>query len=175
HGGAAIEKAILRIAGADVGQGHHTVMAQIAAEVLGIDIDQVELEVSDTAFTKSSGSASASRLTFMAGNAVKQAAEEALKAWQNEDRPAKAEAIWLAPPTTDFDPETGYCMPNFAYGYIAELVEATVDTETGFITVNKVVCADDVGKAINPEQIVGQIEGAIVQAHGYAILEDFRV
>jgi len=58
---------------------------------------------------------------------------------------------------------------------VAQVAEITVDTETGFITVNRVVCADDVGKAINPEQIVGQIEGAIVQAHGYAILEDFRM
>jgi CO/xanthine dehydrogenase Mo-binding subunit len=55
------------------------------------------------------------------------------------------------------------------------MAEVTVDTETGSITVNRVVCADDVGKAINPEQVVGQIEGAIVQAHGYTILEDFRM
>jgi CO/xanthine dehydrogenase Mo-binding subunit len=47
--------------------------------------------------------------------------------------------------------------------------------ETGFITVHQVFCADDVGKAINPEQVIGQIEGAVVQAHGYTILEDFRV
>jgi CO/xanthine dehydrogenase Mo-binding subunit len=50
-----------------------------------------------------------------------------------------------------------------------------VDTETGQVTVQRVVCADDVGKAINPEQIVGQIEGGIVQAHGYALMEDFRM
>ena len=50
----------------------------------------------------------------------------------------------------------------------------SIDTETGFITLNRVVCANDVGKAINPEQIIGQIEGCIVQAHGYTILEDFR-
>ena len=66
-------------------------------------------------------------------------------------------------------------MPNFAYGYVAQMAEVTVDTETGSITVNRVVCADDVGKAINPEQVVGQIEGAIVQAHGYTILEDFQM
>jgi CO/xanthine dehydrogenase Mo-binding subunit len=170
-----IERAILRIAGADVGQGHHTAMAQIAAETLGISFDKIELVASDTAFTDSSGSASASRLTFMAGNAVKAAAEAALQKWQAEERPAQAEATWLAPQTTPFDHDTGYCMPNFAYGYVAQLVEVTVNTETGSITVDRVICADDVGKAINPEQVVGQIEGAIVQAHGYAILEDFQV
>lgn len=170
-----IETAIVRLAGADVGQGHHTVMAQIAAEALDLDLEKIELAVSDTAFTESSGSASASRLTFMAGNAVKEAAEFALRKWHNEERPAIAEATWLAPKTTPFDPQTGYSVPSFAYGYVAQMAEVTVDTETGFITVNRVVCADDVGKAINPDQIVGQIEGAIVQAHGYTILEDFRM
>lgn len=175
RGAGDIEEAVLRIAGADVGQGHHTAMAQIAAETLGIELDQVKLEVSDTAFTQSSGSASASRLTFMAGNAVKEAADFARRKWQSEERPSIAEATWLAPKTTNFDPDTGYCVPNFAYGYVAQMAEVTVDTETGFITVNRVVCADDVGKAINPDQIIGQIEGAIVQAHGYTILEDFRM
>ncbi len=175
RGGVEIEEAVVRIAGADVGQGHHTVMAQIAAEALGISLDKVTMEVSDTAFTDSSGSASASRLTFMAGNAVKEAAEFAQRKWQSEERPAVAEATWLAPKTTPFDPDTGYSVPNFAYGYVAQTVDVAVDTETGFVTVNRVVCADDVGKAINPDQVVGQIEGAIVQAHGYALLEDFRI
>jgi CO/xanthine dehydrogenase Mo-binding subunit len=175
RGEAEVEQAIVRIAGADVGQGHHTVMTQIAAEALDIDLDKIKLEVSDTAFTESSGSASASRLTFMAGNAVKEAAEFALRKWRTEERPAVAEATWLASKTTPLDPKTGYSVPNFAYGYVAQMAEVTVDTETGFITVNRIVCADDVGKAINPAQIVGQIEGGIVQAHGYAVLEDFRV
>jgi CO/xanthine dehydrogenase Mo-binding subunit len=175
QGGAEIEEAIVRFAGADVGQGHHTVMLQIAAEALQLDFDKVKAEVSDTSFTQSSGSASASRLTFMAGNAIKKAAELALQKWEQEERPAVAEATWLAPKTTSFDPETGYATPSFAYGYVAQMAEITVNTENGFITVNRIVCADDVGKAINPEQVIGQIEGAIVQAHGYTILEDFQV
>lgn len=175
RGSETIEAVIVRLAGADVGQGHHTAMAQIAAEAVDVGIDKVRLETSDTAFTENSGSASASRLTFMAGNAVKEAAEFALRKWTNEDRPAIAEATWLAPKTTPLDPETGHSLPNFAYGYVAQAVEVAVDTETGEIIVNRVVCADDVGKAINPEQVVGQIEGAIVQAHGYAIMENFRM
>jgi CO/xanthine dehydrogenase Mo-binding subunit len=175
HGGAEIERAIVRIGGADVGQGHHTVMAQIAAEMLEVSLDKIDLVVSDTASTGNSGSASASRLTMLAGNAVKEAAEFALRKWRREDRPALAEATWLAPKTTTLDPQTGYGVPNFAYGYVAQMAEVTVDTETGAITVDRVVCADDVGKAINPDQIIGQIEGAVVQAHGYAILEDFRM
>ncbi len=175
EGAGDIERATLYIAGADVGQGHHTAMAQIAAETLGISLEKVTLRVSDTAITGSSGSASASRLTFMAGNAVRGAAQRALQKWQDEERPADVEYTYLAPKTTPFDPETGQCQPNFAYGYVAEAVDASVDTETGFVTVHRVVCADDVGKAINPQNVVGQIEGAIVQAHGYTVLEDFRV
>ncbi len=150
-------------------------MAQIAAEALDVELDKIKLEVSDTAFADNSGSASASRLTFMAGNAVKEAADFARRKWRAEERPAVAEATWLAPKTTPVDPKTGYGVPNFAYGYVAQMAEVTVDTETGAITVKRLVCADDVGKAINPDQIVGQIEGAVVQAHGYTILEDFRV
>jgi CO/xanthine dehydrogenase Mo-binding subunit len=175
HGQDDIEEAQVRIAGADVGQGHHTAMAQIAAEVLKVDFEKIKLQVSDTAVTQNSGSASASRLTLLAGNAVKEAAEFALRKWRQEERPAVGEATWLAPRTTPMDPKTGYSVPNFAYGYVAQAAEVTVDTETGFITVDRVICADDVGKAINPEQIIGQIEGAIVQAHGYTLLEDFRV
>jgi CO/xanthine dehydrogenase Mo-binding subunit len=175
RGATEIETAIVRLAGAEVGQGHHTAMAQIAAETLGLGLEKIELVVSDSDLTQSSGSASASRLTFMAGNAVKEAAEFAHRKWRKEERPAVAEATWLAPKTTNFDPASGYCVPSFGYGYVAQIVEVTVDTETGFISVDRVVCADDVGKAINPAQIIGQIEGAIVQAHGYTILEDFRL
>lgn len=175
RGGAEIEAALVSLAGADVGQGHHTVMAQIAAEALQIEPAKVRLAVSDTAFTRDAGSASASRLTFMAGNAVKQAAELAWQRWQDEERPAVAEAEARAPQTTPFAPQGGVAQPNFAYGYVAEWVEVTVDTDTGFIRVDRVICADDVGRAINPQQITGQIEGAIVQGHGYALLEDFQV
>ncbi|RME40818.1 MAG: aldehyde oxidase, partial [Caldilineae bacterium] len=174
RGDADIEEAILYIGGAEVGQGHHTAMAQIAAEVLNIPPERITLRPSDTATSQSSGSASASRLTFIAGNAVRGAAERALARWRDEDRPAVAAFTWLAPRTTPFDPQTGHSMPNFAYGYVAQAVTLSVDTETGFLTVHRVVCADDVGKAINPQQIEGQIEGAVAQAHGYAVLEDFR-
>jgi CO/xanthine dehydrogenase Mo-binding subunit len=174
RGQTTLETAVVRLAGADVGQGHHTAMAQIAAEVLELPLEKIKLEVSDTAVTQNSGSASASRLTLMAGNAVKEAAEFARRKWRAEERPAMAEATWLAPKTTQLNPETGYGVPNFAYGYVAQMAEVTVDTETGAIAVNRVICADDVGQAINPAQVIGQIEGAIVQAHGYTILEDFR-
>ncbi len=173
HGGTEIEKVILHHAGAEVGQGAHTVFIQMVAEAAGVAVDKVKLVASDTAHTENSGSVSASRMTFMAGNSIKGAAERALEKWDEEERPAIAAYQYRPPPTTPFDPQTGECEPNFAYGYVAQAVEVEVDTETGRVRILDVISADDVGKAINPQQVEGQIEGAVVQAAGYALLENF--
>jgi CO/xanthine dehydrogenase Mo-binding subunit len=173
HGNSEIERAVLRHAGAEVGQGSHTAFALMAAEALHLPVEKVELRTSDTSFTKNSGSVSASRMTFMAGNAIIGAASLALERWQKEERPAIGEYKYIPPKTTPFDPENGNCYPNFAYGYVAESVTALVDSETGEIQLEDVCVVDDVGKAINPAAIEGQIEGAIAQALGYAITENF--
>ncbi len=120
RGGAEIEQAILHHAGADVGQGAHTIMVQIAAETLGIPTEKIRLIASDTAFTGDSGSASASRMTFMAGNSIKGACELALDKWKAEERPAIATYQYRPPRTTPLDPQTGKSEPNFAYGYVAQ-------------------------------------------------------
>lgn len=174
HGGAEVEEVIVHHAGAEVGQGAHTVMAQMAADAVGVSLEQVRLVVSDTAVTEDSGSASASRLTFMSGNAIRGAAEAALQKWKQEERPAIATFQYRPPATTPFDPQTGKSEPNFAYGYVAEAATVEVDLETGQVRLLNVVCADDVGKAIHPQQVQGQIEGAVVQAAGYTIYEDFQ-
>ncbi|MEW6402434.1 MAG: xanthine dehydrogenase family protein molybdopterin-binding subunit [Chloroflexota bacterium] len=173
HGNGKIDRVVLSHASAEVGQGTHTVMIQMAAEALGVPLDIIELQTSDSATQGNPGSVSASRMTFMSGNAIKGAAEAALAKWEAEERPAIAEFKYLAPRTTPMDKETGYSTPNFAYAYSAQAVEVEIDTETGHVRVVRVVAADDVGKAINPGQVVGQIEGAVVQAHGYAITENF--
>lgn len=174
HGGPEIEEVVLHHAGADVGQGAHTVFAQMAAEAVGVPFDKIRMDVSDTASTSDSGSASASRMTFMAGSAIRGAATAALEKWRQEERPAIAKFEYKPPATTAFDPETGESDPNFAYGYVAQAVTVEVDTETGELKILDVVSANDVGRAINPQQVEGQIEGAIVQAAGYAALEDFQ-
>jgi CO/xanthine dehydrogenase Mo-binding subunit len=168
-----IERAKLWHAAAEVGQGVHTALAQMVAEVVGVPLNRVELITMDTRDMGNSGSASASRLTFMAGNSVKGAAEAALEKWHAEERPAVAEYTYLAPPTTHMDPETGKSMPNFAYAYAAQAVEVQVDTETGQIRLLRVISANDVGKAVNPALVQGQIEGGVVQAMGYVIQENF--
>jgi len=175
RGKANIDEVILYHASAEVGQGTHTVMTQMAAEAVGVPIEKVKLIASDTAVTGTSGSVSASRMTFMSGNAIRGAADIALKKWEAEERPAIAEYKYLAPRTTNFEPETGYSTPNFAYAWVAQAAEVEVDTETGHVRVIRFVSADDVGQAINPALVQGQVEGAVVQAQGYSILEDYKM
>ncbi|MCU0496119.1 MAG: xanthine dehydrogenase family protein molybdopterin-binding subunit [Anaerolineae bacterium] len=172
QGDVEIQKVKVWHAGADVGQGAHTAFLQMTAEAVGVPVEQVEVIAQDTADTQSSGSASASRLTFMAGNAIRGAAELALKAWQHEERPAVAEFMYRPPKTTMYDPQTGKSEPNFAYGYAAQAVELEIDIETGLLRLIQVVSTHDVGKVINPIMLEGQVEGAIVQAQGYAIMEN---
>lgn len=174
HGGAQIEEVVVRHAGAEVGQGAHTVISQMAAEAAGVPLEQVRLVPSDTATSEDSGSSSASRMTFMAGNAIRGAMELALVKWREEDRPAIATYQYKPPRTTPYDPQTGESDPNFAYGYVAESATVEVDTETGAVRILEVVCADDVGRVVNPQGVIGQIEGGVVQAAGYAILENFQ-
>jgi len=172
HGASTIEAAIVRYAGAEVGQGAHTAFTQMAAEALNLPLALIRLAGHDTAHAQTAGSASASRLTFMAGNAIRGAATAALTAWQNEDRPAIGVFQYRPPATSDYDKATGRAQPNFAYGYVAQIVEVEVDLETGLIELINVVSANDVGRAINPKGVQGQIEGAVVQAQGYALLEN---
>ena len=168
-----IEKVILRHAGADVGQGAHSAFIQIAANALNVPVEIIQVIVSDTAQTENSGSSSASRMTFMGGNAVLGAAKSALEKWESEERPAEATFVYRPPKTSPLDPETGACVPNFCYGYAADAVEVSINSITGKVLIRKVICADDVGRAINRQQVKGQIEGAIVQAGGYVTLENF--
>ena len=160
---------------AEVGQGSHTALVQMTAEAAGVETEQVRASFADTAISGDSGSVSASRMTWMAGNSILGAVEEATKRWMEGDRPAVGEFRFTPPPTEMLDPEDGTGQPNFAYGYVAEAVDVSVDVDTGQVRIDRVVCADDVGRAINPALIIGQIEGAVVQATGYAISEDLQV
>ena len=173
HGATQIERALVFHAGADCGQGAHTAFLQIAAEALGLPTDKIELHLSDTSTSGSSGSASASRLTFMAAGSIVGAAAAALQKWRNEERPARAHFVYRPRATTAMDPETGAADPNITYGYVAEVADVEVDTETGQVRVLNLICADDVGRAVNPQQVVGQIEGGVAQGLGWATLEHF--
>ena len=174
HGTGEIERAVVGCVGADVGQGSHTLFQQIAAEVLQIDPARIELRTDHTDITASSGSASASRMSFMAGNAVKGAAERALAEWQNEERPARYEFVFHPRATTGYAPGTGESDPNITYGYCAQVAEVEVDLDTGHVRVTRLVSVNDVGRAVNPQQVEGQIEGGVAQSVGWTLLEEYQ-
>ena len=168
-----IEGAVIKSGVSEVGQGVLGAMGQIAAETLGLAYDQVRVVNEDTAEVPEAGSCSASRLSHMAGNAVKMACEAALEAWQRGERPVAAERTYRPRPTSMFDPDTGVCDPHVTYGYGTQIVEVEVNQETGEVHLSKVWAAHDVGQAINPLHVEGQIQGAISQAQGWTLIEDF--
>jgi CO/xanthine dehydrogenase Mo-binding subunit len=202
----------LRTAGADMGQGFLTTMTQIAAEVLKIDPDYIEIVGQDTHNAKNSGSTSASRQTFFSGNAVREAAEEVmakiyhhgslhfnsnhpeltvidgeLYACDESDRITYWELAEMVeekgeklsaegsffPKTYAPDKKTGQTEKNYvAYTFMTQVMDVEVDTDTGIVEVMNVYTALDVGKAINPKNVEGQIEGGTVQGLGMALMED---
>lgn len=184
YGSDKIEHATVRVGAAEVGQGTHTILRQIAAEALGLPFEHaqgggeaplIEMVTDDSRYAPNAGSASASRMTYMGGRAVHDAAKAALAKWEAGERPARARVQFRPAPTTGLDPETTAGVPNFAYGYAAQAVEVEVDTLTGLVQVLKVISVHDVGKAVNRQQVEAQIEGCLAQAVGYALLEDFQM
>lgn len=176
HGKAEIDAVIVRAGASDVGQGVHTVLAQFIADQLELPLDRLRLITDDTAEAPETGSCSASRLTFMLGNAAVGAARRAKDQWrETDDDPVVVTYTYRARETTPMDQETGAGDPNITYGYAAQAVEVEVDVDTGQVHVVRVVSAHDVGRAINPQQVVGQIEGGVAQGQGYATIEDMIV
>jgi CO/xanthine dehydrogenase Mo-binding subunit len=175
-GGAEIEHAHVRVGAADVGQGAHLALRQIAAETLSLAPDKITMITDDSSEAPNAGSASASRMTLMGGRAVHDACQAALRRWQeDEERPARATVQYRPPATTPLDPATGAGRPNYCYGYVAQAVEVEVNALTGQVRVLRLISVHDVGKAINKQQVEGQIEGCLAQALGYALLEHFQV
>lgn len=176
YGAADVERAVVRIGAADVGQGSQLALRQIAAETLQISPDSVVLIGDDSHEAPNAGSASASRLTFMAGRAVHDAAREARTQWSfTDDYQARATVTYRAPTTTEIDPHTYTGTPNYCYGYSAQAVEVEVNLLTGQVQVLRIISVHDVGKAINMQQVTGQVEGCLAQALGYALLEHFQI
>jgi len=170
------ERARVRIGAADVGQGVHLALRQIAAETLGLSPDRIEMVTDDSSAAPNAGSASASRLTIMAGRAVRDASADARARWGETDTERVEVTVQYRPPaTTALHPVTGAGSPNYAYGYATQAVEVEVNTLTGQVRVLRIISVHDVGKAINRQQVEGQIEGCLAQAVGYALLENLQV
>jgi CO/xanthine dehydrogenase Mo-binding subunit len=198
---------------ADMGQGSTTVLAQIAAQVLGIQPDRLRLVVADTARTSNAGASSASRQTYISGNAVLEActklaqvllteASDLLRApkdtlllkgehvadsrdpqrrvsFMELARRARKKNIPLSwqgyfdPETTPLDPETGQGIPYATYAFACQLAQVEVDVLTGRVSVRRIVAAHDVGRAVHPEAVKGQILGGVAMGLGFALMEEF--
>ena len=204
---------IVRSGVTDIGAGQVSALAQIAAEVLGITLQDVVVYNSDSAVTPLAGTTTATRALYMTGNATRLAAEAVRKrlvqcaatkfgvdpervdmafskvfvtddpeqsmAFADLAKISAAEGIhrselvmFRAPFSDKVDPETGQGQVHPDYGYGAHAIEVAVDIETGEITVLKSIGAHDVGRAINPAAVEGQIEGGAVQGQGYALSEE---
>lgn len=188
----------------DIGQGANTVIAQIFAEALGVDVAAVELIGPDTDVTPDAGKTSASRQTFVSGNAAR-ATGRALRAEVLRLTNATEGRISVAPDgitvvspdgtrhhavlpagegyvleaAESYDPPTrpldadGQGDPYAVYGYAAQMVELTVDTRLGTVRLDHIHAAHDVGRAINPALVEGQIHGGVAQGIGLALMEEY--
>jgi CO/xanthine dehydrogenase Mo-binding subunit len=129
----------------------------------------------DSSEAPNAGSASASRLTLMAGRAVHDAAAKALEQYRaSDDERVEATVQFRPAATTMLSDDDGSGIPNYCYGYAAQAVEVEVNTLTGQVRVTRVISVHDVGRAVNMQQVEGQIEGCLAQAVGYALLEELK-
>jgi len=192
----------------DIGQGANTVIAQIFAQALGVSVYDLQLVGADTDITPDAGKSSASRQTYVSGNAAMLtglAMREAILKLCNARENAKitfssgkievsngterhdidlsrmvvdAEGYVLKsqktydPPTKPLD-ENGQGEPYAQFGYTTHLVVVEVDTKLGTVKPLKVTAAHDVGLAINPLLVEGQVQGGIAQGLGMALMEEY--
>lgn len=199
---------------ADIGQGSDTVLGQIAAARLGLRLERIELVRGDTSRTTNAGATSASRQTYISGNAVMAAAEnlEALILGQarkmlgqrHQELELEGEIICVKgsrapalsveevvrglahhgtralgqgafdPHTVPLDPATGQGKPYSAYAFAAQCAWVAVDRDSGMVKAREIAAAHDVGRAINPKAVLGQICGGVMMGVGLALMEEFK-
>jgi CO/xanthine dehydrogenase Mo-binding subunit len=163
-------------AAAEVGQGVSNVIIQVARTELGTD--DVALAPHTTASVGSSGSASASRMTWMAAGAVRDACRAALEERERlGGGDVDVERVYRHPRTTPLDPETGQVTgerAHVALAVAAMRAVVEVDVELGLTRVVWIGTAQDVGTAINPQAVYGQIEGGTAQGLGLALMEEIQ-
>jgi CO/xanthine dehydrogenase Mo-binding subunit len=177
----------IHTAAAEVGQGLETVLEQIARTEL--DVDVVVVLPADTS-VGSAGSTSASRQTWMSGGAVRLACERvrervlARAAPGDEDAPLEAllmdgpveeTAVFRHRPTQPLDRETGQGDSLVALAFAAHRAVCDVDAELGLVRAVEIATAQDVGRAMNPQAVEGQIQGGISQGLGLALMEEMQV
>jgi len=200
----------VRTSSAELGQGLVTVLRLIVAEEFAIAPERVRVLVMDTDLTPDGGPTTASRQTYVTGNAARYAAQtlrqaitttlaekydqppeqirfveglaqvngyqvqlgEVVEIMQAEGREPKALYEYWAPKTQPLG--SGGDM-HFAFSFAAQAAEVEVNTKTGEVKILRVIAANDVGKAINPLGLQGQVEGGVVMGMGHALTENFIV
>jgi CO/xanthine dehydrogenase Mo-binding subunit len=186
----------------DIGQGSNTIMTQIAADALGLPAAKVALVSGDTDLTLDAGKTSASRQTFVSGMAAERAGRDLRQQILRLANAGPEAALSLDgarltvrdggevrmidlatagplmgegtfdPPTTPLDAD-GQGIPYATYAFAAQIAIVEVDTELGTVKVLRIVAAHDVGRAVNPQQVEGQIHGGVAQGLGLALMEEF--
>ncbi|GAA3577431.1 xanthine dehydrogenase subunit D [Amycolatopsis ultiminotia] len=194
--------ATVQTAACEVGQGLVTVLQQIVRTELGVE--QVTVLPMDTSIGNG-GSTSASRQTYVTGGAVRAACalvrarllDHAALAPQTRltggkllstggevvadllsvlgEKQFDETAEWRHRPTATLDPETGQGDAHVQYGFAAHRAVVDVDVELGLVKVVQLDCAQDVGKAMNPQAVLGQIQGGSAQGLGLAVMEEIQV
>jgi selenium-dependent xanthine dehydrogenase len=182
---------LVRVGGAELGQGSTTTLAQIAAQTLAVPYSLVDVLGCDTGATPDGGITSASRTTFMSGNAVLGAAKlfledlpdaEALTAaslaqlaaqLQAEGRRLAVQYTYQPPQTYGLDHAGGTeCLNFVGFSYATQGAIVDVDPLSGEVYVRKMFAAHDIGRAIHPQGARGQIEGSCLMGLGYALSEE---
>ena len=162
----------VRISSAEMGQGLPAVLAACAAEELGIPTERVSVLLGDTDFCPDGGPTTASRQSYVSGNAARLAAKDVarqLAATESATR-IKAQYEYWAPKTKPLG--TGGDM-HVAFSFCAQAALCEIDMRSGEVAVRKIVAAHDVGRALNPLTLEGQIEGGIVMCIGYTLTEHY--
>ncbi|MEN8040531.1 MAG: molybdopterin cofactor-binding domain-containing protein [Actinomycetota bacterium] len=189
----------LLVGATDLGTGSDTVLAQIAAEVVGVNTDDIIVYASDTDMTPFDTGAYASSTTYISGMATKRAAEQVRDqilaraalllgvdassidlhdgaAWSADGESVSLEAVALSSLHQEDQHQimatASYVSPESPPPYAAQFVAVEVDVETGQVTVDELVMAVDCGVPINPVTASGQVEGGMVQALGYGHCEE---
>jgi putative selenate reductase molybdopterin-binding subunit len=194
----------LLVGATDLGTGSDTVLAQMAAEVLGCHLEDVIVYSSDTDFTPFDKGAYASSTTYISGAATVRAAEQVAaqiraratrlletsseevqlheidlhdrRAWAPDGSSVSLEEIALHTLHSEDQHQImgigSYVSPVSPPPFAAQFAEVTVDTETGQVTVDRLLMALDCGVIVNPTTASGQIEGGMSQALGYAVSEE---
>jgi selenium-dependent xanthine dehydrogenase len=204
-------RAQVRAGAAEVGQGLVSVLAQIVAQELGVEYHKIEVVVGDTDLTPDGGATTASRQSYISGNAARLAAQklkdtlrqavseeldtapgdlvfasgsvvgsagkemrltEAIRLAKTEGLSITAREVYTPPKTVPLG-EKGDT--HFAYGYATQAAQVEVDINSGTVKVLRVIAAHDVGAAVNPLGVEGQVEGGIVMGLGYALMENFTL